>query len=1189
MRPLKFFSIFAITLLSLNSVWGTNEFLLSAQGRLNISPSSSIVTSRAQAQTIKNRLMAIRAKLNRNKLSSQSSKDLAKLVRDKIASYRPFNFESMSTDLSQIREGLKKLEEEEGPAMKEIFSDRGLRSLLSFDSVNEMNRLVNKDSIPRYCENYPLLDRDQLGSFYNNIDEGFGSGCYNIDGLNLKLDIADIGQALTKIEDEAFAANSESLKREMIEVATAKILEESSTYANIFNGTDPDLSLLKGCALGGRLVGGRRVGEPHDELVTLVDDHKESLSSVENGNPEAREEFLKEHIKQALIVGNLYEVKDQADSRNREANQHQRRINERRCQEVLLQATGSLYVERAVDIDSTVFNHCPSLIESGRFNSTSACRSDIVKSTNNEGLNQRYNECMADQSHAQNYDIGSIIPVMAKKLDEFPLLFKREDNSNLIPFSESKSDFIPSDFSQRISLFPGASDISKAINNLLLTNPSNPEAAIESLLSQSPLKEKVEEIVSQSRKDSDIKDLLKNEVKDYRRQITRSAQRICENKGEYLHHFPEIVEALSSKRINNSNLSVEQKREELARTQAAQCHLLQTEPPGEEGGLPVAYQALGIAGVVVLGLVPGVGTAAALLAGAIGVGDGYIQNDEADRQFQATQAAFFAGATDAQEVLDTAARRTDSRLSLSSEVLLVGGEGISLLNRGVRALRSGAESAPVSGFTSPSISANSLPAGLRRRVRGRLGSHPGLPTPASSYNVTSSVGNIDTSRELLRFKSSFNDDILNRFGIDGLQNYNNPAELQAYRDIMEQFFEPGRGFVLNDGELNNVLLDRLKFARCLVANNLSDTTLAKQGACSRENLASFSLSSSELEELKRLGPIWDQRRESFGAERLALGDRRTQLLKKELEQEGLTRTKDVNCATVSKLSPGFAERGGSCFAFNTKDQPEALKGAFCSCGSGNASNWMIRCPRNDNEYLRSTNYYDQISLFKNESLNCFRVSIPDNATCFAGPAGPRRGGLGGMSQIFCPNRFVGDHNLRRLPDGVTEQQITDQAEEAWNTLGIDEDWRLIRSRGSEKQVAGGNPGYSFTERIVGWSPNPQSEVGVELVNNLRRCISTVEGSGCSASELAASRVQFTNFLDRNTEMGAIDREIKREGRWTWESFEEPISVTQEVDQNDIDGIRRYGCQFLMDSSMSNYNRYCINDSRTIDPVNFLNE
>ncbi|MCF8059753.1 MAG: hypothetical protein K9K67_10675 [Bacteriovoracaceae bacterium] len=1242
---LKFFFIILLVFKGF-STFATNEFQLGASGRIIIAADNTPVQNIQEATQLLNRLNAIRTSVLIPNSFSPHLRDIVRSLREDINGLRRNQLQEDTATLNRIRNGLRALSAPisagtnglTGPSEFTSLLSRALErtgsnpqlSYLRFNAVDQMRELSSKEGIPKYCENYPSIDREDLEGYYGHAEDGEGLICYQINQSLVGLDLSTIGDSLLSIEEGLYERKDESLKKDLILTATAGVLRESAAYAGLFEGTDPDLSLLRGCAAGGQLTRGERVNPPNQELLGLIDAHVSNLDNRVEGLEKQftdsglnrKDTFLKEHIKQALIVGNLYDIKINGEKENNRRIYRQGRLADTTCRERLQRESNLIYAD-PLSVSTIAQTVCPNLIGVGKsFENFSRCRDHIVRNSQDTELRQQFSQCLESQSQTAIYNVSGILPVMAKKLDEFPILFNREDNSNLIPFTESESQFVPSEFSKKVASLPGASDISLAIKNLLLEGVEDPEKAIEDLLKRPDLKERLDAVVNAGMQEQDISKSIQDEVKDYRRQITRSAQEICENNGDYLHQFPELVNEAIARRLNEPGLGPSDKQRILAQSQASQCHLLQMHPPDEEGGIPVALQVIGIAGAIGLGLLPGVGTALAAVAigTLVGVSDGVDRNLTAGDRLAATEAAFTAGFASSEQVLDAAGNLTDSRLTLGSEVLLAGGEGLSLIARGVRSLNAANDVARTPASTPPSSAIPEVdsrrvitepeappariadaPSELNLRARRITGlrTDPGSPTLASEYNVISSVGNIDTSEELLRFKEAFNDDVLNRLGLDGLQNYDNPAELQSFRDIYQEFLEPGRGFFV-DGKINDELLKKLAQARCTVSLGLRtaaehEVAIKRGGRCHGNALEAFQLTQDELQELATLGAKWDEKRELFGAQRIALADQRSEQLKRELQELSLdpNNIKEVECETVSKLSRGFASSGKNCFAFNTRDQKDDMRGAFCSCGSGNASNWMIRCPKTDNEFLRNSNYYDQIALFKNESLNCFRVDIPDNVTCFAGPAGPRRGGLGGMAQIFCPNRYNGDFNLRNLESYDTKEAIELQVQDAWRELSsgprggrnsLPEDWKL-QQNGPGTQFPGGRPGVSFKERVVGWSPNPQSPEGINLVDRIRPCASSRFSSGCSNETTDQVREELISFFRENTTYTQINREVQVDGNWIVRTHMEPSPrAGSDITQEEIDGIRRYGCQFLGNSLTAGPPLSCGNGSPITEAV-----
>lgn len=394
----------------------------------------------------------------------------------------------------------------------------------------------------------------------------------------------------------------------------------------------------------------------------------------------------------------------------------------------------------------------------------------------------------------------------------------------------------------------------------------------------------------------------------------------------------------------------------------------------------------------------------------------------------------------------------------------------------------------------------------------------GLTLSTSRFSPLQATGGIDTSTEFLAFKDKF-DSGIKEFGLDNLRE----NDIDSYRLVLGAYTEFGSSSPEFTRAIRNV------GGRVQSSSQVSDTF-------------------REIDDYA--SPIVNRRVSLANNRSLAL--KRTIIDEMKLPKENV---KDVDCKTVRKLSAGFPSNGKNCFAFNTKDNEEVLKGKFCSCGA-RATNWVIKCPASPDEFLRATNYYDQLGLQRNEKAKCFRVDIPDGATCFAGPAGPRRSGLGGMSQIFCPNRIQGDVNLRDASDSVINQTL-DEAEEAWRELGIPREWQLTERNHISSQLPNGRPGISFSNRVVAWSPNPESSRMIQTVEDVRNCMM----NSCNAKGRDEVIQSFEKVLNEN----AVFKQVRRgeESVDTW-----AVKPDSTIDQAELDDVRRYVCQFMCPTSLN---------------------
>ncbi len=403
---------------------------------------------------------------------------------------------------------------------------------------------------------------------------------------------------------------------------------------------------------------------------------------------------------------------------------------------------------------------------------------------------------------------------------------------------------------------------------------------------------------------------------------------------------------------------------------------------------------------------------------------------------------------------------------------------------------------------------------------------------------------MDTHEELMSFKAEFRKDVLRKFGLENLQDYSDPQKIEAFRRIFEEFFENGQG-IIKEGALNPLFLKRVEEARALFP----------------ESIPKAALNPRDKELLKDLGPKWDRFRDDMGRKRIELGDLRAKKLKEELEEFGLPseQMQDVDCKALRTLSQGFPDSGKNCFAFTTKGKKDELEGKFCSCGNAlNATNWLIRCPKKQNEFLDKSNYYDQLALFKNESINCFRVNIPDNATCFAGPAGPRRGGLGGMSQIFCPKRPGGDVRFSlKEKDLNHNSEVLATLEKTWNDLKIPPSWHLINDT-NKKAILNGESsafelGPDIKRHMQAWSPNPGDPKLSQIVHSVRECV----------KDPRCDKMVLEDYYEENILPMFADPIVKNN-----RVVDYALRQDADVYPDEWKAIRIYICQYLI-KSMSN--------------------
>ena len=556
-------------------------------------------------------------------------------------------------------------------------------SLMVPDRSLESSAASNQ--IPNYCENYPVLDRELLQSFYGGAQAGEEFNCYELDGNGVGLDLSDIGAALLSIEEEDYSQEKRELQNGLIVKAVSGILEESSAYAGIYPGTDNNLSRLKQCT--------RRNGP--QELREAVSQHEENLpetiSRLNGAFGEAenarRNALMATQVRQALIIGNLYNISQRARTQaggtqvaTVGGSPFDRFSEEVRgqCQEQMVREHGFAFSDNEYD-HSENLARCREYVASGRYENLRACAQAYSAFRANIDFQTSQRACYYQRSGRENEAplnivADNLIPLMSASVDSHPLLFNRDDNRSLIPFVSSESNYVPSDFANLVKDLPGAAQISRAVEEVLATNPENPREAIELRLARPDMLALMAGAISSAQQSEELNNSLKNEITDYQNELGESARNVCHNDGEHLHQFPSLVNDVISDELEG--VSDPQERERLlARRQAAQCWMLEDDPPESEGGLPGGFFALGV-GAIALGMIPGIGWAAsaALIAAGTGVAatDSYLRFDHARDQLNATTAAFQGGWADTSLVLERAAARTDAQTMLWAEGLTVG-------------------------------------------------------------------------------------------------------------------------------------------------------------------------------------------------------------------------------------------------------------------------------------------------------------------------------------------------------------------------------------------------------------------------------------------------------------------------------------------------------------------------------------
>jgi hypothetical protein len=554
-------------------------------------------------------------------------------------------------------------------------------SLESFDQETGDHGLER----PAYCSNYPQLDREALRSFYGQAQSGDGFTCYELNGNGIGLDLSSMGEALISLEADAFRDQRRELQDSLILEAVSGILDESAAYAGLYPGTDNNLSSLRRCASNTAIL-----NSGNDDLRTLVREHQNSLEtrgaafnrpfgSDENAR---RDALMRMQVRQALIIGNLYDLsrpESQPDHQSvsiggGEQESFPAQIVTK-CQEQMQQQHDFAFARHDPSGPSR-FMVCREPEVLNRYNGDiHECAAALQEFLANEDHFSTQRECYYRESRRlEPVTADRLIPIMSASVDSHPLLFNRDDGRRLIPFLAADASYVPSDFARRVQSLPGASEISQAVEDILLTNPEDPHMAIEELLSRPEILPQLSRLIDLAVESQEMHESLKNEITEYQNELGQSAANVCESDGEHLHQFNSLVEDAMARELEDVTDPQERQRL-LARRQAAQCWMLEDDPPEYEGGLPTGFMALGV-GAIALGMVPVVGWAASAALMATGTGiagaNAYLQFDHARDRLHATTAAFQGGWTDSQHVLERVDLANSAESALWMEGLAVG-------------------------------------------------------------------------------------------------------------------------------------------------------------------------------------------------------------------------------------------------------------------------------------------------------------------------------------------------------------------------------------------------------------------------------------------------------------------------------------------------------------------------------------
>ncbi|MBT4790944.1 MAG: hypothetical protein HON90_05195, partial [Halobacteriovoraceae bacterium] len=226
--------------------------------------------------------------------------------------------------------------------------------------------------------------------------------------------------------------------------------------------------------------------------------------------------------------------------------------------------------------------------------------------------------------------LGRDIAPLYDMVQSSPLLFNNTDEGDWLSSTKS-TELKPSPLMHKIlSKF----ELSMKFELQPLSTNSSPEE-VKAYFSK--YEQTIDQLIDNEKKFNELSKTTKVELNKEMKRLNQAANYICNEQGKNLHNYPSLVEKTMEEIFEHNN-----SKQQVAATQAAYCHLLNTKPLIEDG-LSVAS----IAGFAMLGVgfglqfIPGVGTVAggmvlsastALLAGGGGMLTGVGIKDTIDSQ-----------------------------------------------------------------------------------------------------------------------------------------------------------------------------------------------------------------------------------------------------------------------------------------------------------------------------------------------------------------------------------------------------------------------------------------------------------------------------------------------------------------------------------------------------------------------------
>ncbi len=477
--------------------------------------------------------------------------------------------------------------------------------------------------LPAYCSHLPSIDQEAINSFFPSSDElGQIAYCFDGTGYSVNQGLLTLAENVRTIGQRSLSMRPQDFRARMMSLVTRNLLEQRARYGDLPQNPE---ELFPSCFTSQREEAIAR--DPGGEL--------QALSSVPLPNPPAYNTGLfRSNFRQNFNEARSMKAPEGGEAGLTPQSPHEIFL-QNTIERSLFTAAIDFYQIRLSDNYTGIcrlnadINH---IVENNILETNVGSLDSIYSPPQQEFIVNCLRNLQTEDSLSYTHEgAGTTFLIDAESVFN-PLLFER--NSHGLPSSE------PSQSIHR-SAFENSSyrELMGEVLPLLRGGIVDFQERFQEFVTEN--KQRIEQVTSELQQSESFSNSFNQEVEEFRDELDRSINRICENEGQDLHHITELVAETRQQILEeNSNLSEEAREELLIETQMIECNFLRERPNQGAAGIHPAIGVLGgVAGTVLGATMPLVGLGIMLGMTAVDRGERLRNQEQRYMNMSALQAA----------------------------------------------------------------------------------------------------------------------------------------------------------------------------------------------------------------------------------------------------------------------------------------------------------------------------------------------------------------------------------------------------------------------------------------------------------------------------------------------------------------------------------------------------------------------